>query len=246
MLLLGLYMQYSFFITSIRAGLASFLPGTHLGKQTGLTLYRYACFWFVCLGVVVSASAVQAQSAAFSDTWYRGSVILTEGDSLSGDIHYDLQNNLLQINAGNALKAYSARQIWSFSFYDPDMMTDRHFYALPYSVEANYKAPVLFELLSEGEVSLLSREKLVTENVPQYGYGGFGNYSYLRTRLRRDYFLGFANGNIKSYDGTKRDLLYLLKDKSSEVKKFANTNRLRYDDKGDLIQIINYYNSLKK
>jgi hypothetical protein len=201
---------------------------------------------FTCLWVLSGTGAVQAQSAAMSDAWYRGKIILAEGDSLSGDIHYDLQNNLVQVNAGNSIKAYSARQVWSFSFYDPDMMADRRFYALPYKVESNYKAPVLFELLSEGEVSLLAREKLVTENVPQYGYGGLGNYSYLRTRIRRDYFLGFANGNIKNYDGTKKDLLYLLKDKSSEIKRFANANRLRYDDMRDLIQIINYYNSLKK
>ncbi len=196
--------------------------------------------------VVAGASLAYAQSGAVNDNWYRGSLILVEGDSLSGDIHYDLQNNLVQINADNAIKAYSARQIWSFTFYDPDMMIDRQFYALPYSVESNYKAPVLFELLTEGDVSLLARERLVTENVPQYGYGGFGNYSYLRTRIRRDYFMGFANGTIRNYDGSKKDLLYLLRDKSSEVKKFVNAHRFRYDDTRDLIQIINYYNSLKK
>lgn len=196
--------------------------------------------------VVAGTGLGYAQAGAGNDNWYRGSLILVEGDSLRGDIHYDLQNNLVQINAGNAIKAYSARQIWAFTFYDPDMMTDRQFYALPYSVESNYKAPVLFELLTEGDVSLLARERLVTENVPQYGYGGFGNYSYLRTRIRRDHFMGFANGTIRNYDGTKKDLLYLLRDKSNEVKKFINAHRFRFDDTRDLIQILNYYNSLKK
>jgi hypothetical protein len=217
-----------------------------MGKDTtaNITYIRFCLLLWLCLPMNINR--VQAQAAAINDNWYRGSVILAEGDTLIGDLHYDLQNNLVQVNARNSIKAYSARQVWSFSFYDPDLMTDRQFYSLPYTVESNYKAPVLFELLSEGEVSLLSRERLVTENVPQYGYGGFGNYSYLRTRIRRDYFLGFASGNIKSYSGAKKDLLYLLKDKSGEVKKFANAHRLRYDDKRDLIQIINYYNSIKK
>lgn len=207
--------------------------------------YIYTCL-LICISTIAATSLVHAQSGYASDNWYRGSIILAEGDSLSGELHYDLQNNLVQLNAGNVIKAYSARQVWSFSFYDPDLMADRQFYALPYTVESNYKAPVLFELLTEGDISLLAREKLVTENVPQYGYGGFGNYSYLRTRIRRDYFMGFANGNIKNYDGTKKDLLYLLRDHASEVKKFINAHRFRYDDKRDLIQIINYYNSLKK
>jgi hypothetical protein len=215
-------------------------------QQTGAGMALMRMSLLVWMVLAAGTNSVYAQSGAINDNWYRGSLILADGDSLTGDIHYDLQNNLVQINAGNSIKAYSARQIWSFSFYDPDMMTDRQFFALPYTVESNYKAPVLFELLTEGDVSLLARERLVTENVPQYGYGGFGNSSSLRTRIRRDYFLGFANGNIRSYDGSRKDLLYLLRDKSGEVKKFINAHRFRYDDKRDLVQIINYYNSLKK
>ena len=40
-------------------------------------------------------------------------------------------------------------------------------------------------------------------------------------------------------------IAYKSKDKSNEIKKFVNENRLRYNDKYDLIQIINYYNSIK-
>jgi hypothetical protein len=237
-------MLYTIVLNKSGVGSLPGLPNVSIPKKA---MVKFFCTcMLICLGSLFSAVTIQAQSGAINNNWYRGSIILTEGDSLTGDIHYDLQNNLVQVNAGNAIKAYSARQVWSFSFYDPDLMTDRRFYALPYKMESNYKAPVLFELLTEGEVSLLAREKLVTENVPQWGYGGPGNYSYLRSRIRRDYFLGFANGNIRSYDGSKKDLLYLLKDKSGEVKKFANSNRLRFDDKRDLVQIINYYNSLKK
>jgi hypothetical protein len=237
-------MRYCVFHKSA-AGLPLAVYSAGICKQLMAGIYTRACL-LVGISLVLFTYTVQAQPGAINDNWYRGKVVLTEGDSLAGELQYDLQNNLVQVNAGNAIKAYSARQIWSFSFYDPDLMSDRQFYSLPYKMESNYKAPVLFELLTEGEVSLLARERLVTENVPQYGYGGFGNYSYLRTRIRRDYFLGFANGNIKSYSGAKKDLLYLLKDKSGEVKKFANDHRFRFDDKRDLIQIVDYYNFLKK
>jgi hypothetical protein len=123
-------------------------------------------------------------------------------------------------------------------------MMDRRFFALPYAVESSYKVPMLFELLTEGKVSLLAREKLVTENIPQYSYWT-NNMYYTRTRLSQDFFFGFENGRIRRYDGSKRDFYYLIKDKASDIKRFVSENRLRYSDRYDLIQIINYYNSIK-
>jgi hypothetical protein len=199
-----------------------------------------SCLIFICTLATVS---VQAQTGAFRDTWYNGILILTEGDTLMGAIHYEIENDLVQIDISSAVKTYSARQIWSFRIQDPDIKAERIFFALPYNVESSYKVPMLFELLTEGEVSLLAREKLVTESIPQYNY--WGNNYYTRTRLTSDYFFGYANGRIKRYDGSKRDFFYLIKDNSSELKKFVNENRLRYNDRYDLVQIINYYNSLK-
>ena len=192
---------------------------------------------------VVAITPVQAQTSAFRDIWYKGTLILTEGDTLSGAIHYEIENDLVQIDISSSVKTYSARQIWSFRIQDPDIKAERVFFALPYNVEGSYKVPMLFELLTEGEVSLLAREKLVTESIPQYNY--WGNNYYTRTRLSSDYFFGFANGKIRRYDGSKKDFFYLIKDKSSELKKFVNENRLRYNDIYDLVQIIDYYNSLK-
>jgi hypothetical protein len=100
-------------------------------------------------------------------------------------------------------------------------------------------------LLTEGEVSLLAREKLVTETCLSGGYGGpaitltFG-------RVSAGTIFWALPMEISGVMTEQKRFLYLLKDKSGEVKKFANTNRLRFDDKRDLVQIVNYYNSLKK
>lgn len=194
--------------------------------------------------LLAQISALHAQNNGFTDAWYRGTLILAEGDTLTGDIHYELESDLVQISTNNTLKTYSARQIWSFQVYDPDLMADRRFFVLPYTRESSYKVPVLFELLTEGDISLLAREKLVTENIPRYNYWTNNQYYYTRTRLSNDYFFGFANGNIRRYDGSKQDFFYLVKDKSGDIKNFVKANKLRYDDKHDLIQIINFYNSI--
>jgi hypothetical protein len=210
---------------------------------------RHSCSFahWLCLfiGCIFLHTAAFAQRNAFRDNWYKGSLILSSGDTLSGLIHFELNNDLVQINLNETVKTYSARQIWSYQIYDPDMMADRHFYALEYQVEPNYKIPVLFEVLVVGDVSLLAREKLVTESVPQYDYWGNGRYLYTRNRLSHDLYFGFANGKIRKYGGTKKDFFYLIKDRSGEMKKFIKENRLRYNDVFDMVQIIDYYNSLK-
>jgi hypothetical protein len=208
-----------------------------------IKLFTVVCL--LCSGLVLQASTGWAQMVSPQNVWYEGFVILESGDTLAGNINYDLQNNLVQLQTRDGMKAYSARQLWSYQFYDPDFLIDRHFFALPYTVSANYKAPVLFELLAEGPVTLLVRESIVAENLPQYNYWTNRNYFYTHYRLKHDFYFGFENGNIRQYTGAKKDFFYLIRDKSGEIKRFAKQNRLKYNDKRDLIQIISYYNSLK-
>lgn len=212
------------------------------------TVYsRFAALFSLCLVhmFVLNAFPAKAQAVRLQDLWYQGTLVLEDGETLTGELQYNLQNNVVQINLNSSVKAYSARQLFSFQVHDPDLMQERIFYALPYNVEANYKAPILFELLAEGDVSLLAREKLVTENIPQYDYWTGNNYYYIRNRIGHDFYFGYADGKIVRYDGSKRDFFHWIKDRSEQMKGFVSQNRLRYDSKQDLIEMIDYYNSLK-
>lgn len=103
-----------------------------------------------------------------SERWHKGKLVLLSEDTIVGKIKYDLQNDLLQVNVRNVLQTYSSRKILYFEIFDETIESYRHFYALPYNVQANYKVPLLFEVLYEGKLSLLCREEIVTESVPQY------------------------------------------------------------------------------
>ena len=176
-----------------------------------------------------------------SDIWHDGKIVLLEGDTLRGSIKYDLQQDLVQYREPNQqTTALSARKVLFFEIFDTSVRTYRQFFALPFSTVSTYRAPVFFELLEEGKMTLLSRESIEyrTYNSPYY----MGSYS--RLVLVYKYFFLEENGNISEFTGNKNDLLDLMNKKSEEVEKYIKANKLRYDDKYDFAKIIAYYNSL--
>lgn len=191
----------------------------------------------VCSGI----RQAHAQDWPF-EYWHEGKIVLLEGDTLKGLVKYDLQQDLLQFNGRDkSVEAYSARKVLFFEIYDATVHRYRQFFALPYSTPSGYRAPVFFELLAEGKMTLLAREglELRTYN-SMYYYGA----SYSRQVLVYKYFFLEEDGDIVEFTGNKNDLLDLMDKRAEEVEKFIKTNKLKYEDKYDLAKIVTYYNSL--
>lgn len=173
--------------------------------------------------------------------WHDGKVVLESGDTLQGSIKYDLQSDLVQFSRGNKLESYTARKITFFEIFDQTVKRYRQFYTIPYAVSGAYKAPVLFELLTEGKMTLLCRESVE--------YRSYSNsfYSYgMSTRLVLvyHYFLLKENGSIEPFDGKRADLARLMGDKGQLVEKYMKSNKLDLTDRNEFVQIVQYYNSL--
>ncbi len=173
--------------------------------------------------------------------WHDGKVVLENGDTLQGSIKYDLQSDLVQFSRGNKLESYTARKITFFEIFDQTVKRYRQFYTIPYAVSGAYKAPVLFELLTEGKMTLLCRESVE--------YRSYSNsfYSYgMSTRLVLvyHYFLLKENGSIEPFDGKRADLVRLMGDKGQLVEKYMKSNKLDLTDRNEFVQIVQYYNSL--
>lgn len=176
-----------------------------------------------------------------SDLWHEGKIVLLEGDTLRGLVKYDLQQDVLQINSAQKIEAYSARKVLFFEIFDKTVHRYRQFYSLPFTTTAGYKAPIFFELLEEGKMTLLVRESLEyrTYNSPYY-YGA----SYSRLVMVYKYFFLEEDGMIESFTGNKNDLFDIMGKRGDEVEKYMKENRLKFDDKYDLAKIVAYYNSL--
>lgn len=187
--------------------------------------------------------------AAFAQTfpsqlWHDGKLVLLDEDTIVGKIKYDFENDLVQINVRNTIQTYASRKILYFEIFDEMSNNYRYFYSLPYEIQPRYEVPIIFEVLYEGELTLLAREVIVTETVPQYNT--FYRPQFYNTRSRLDYKYYFLDkkGRIELYSMKKNDLLNYMKKKSSQVKQYMRKNNLKHDQRADLFRIVAFYNTL--
>lgn len=205
--------------------------------------------FFSVISFLIVVSTIHAQEFP-SEVWHNGVLVTTSGDTIKGELKYDLQNDAVQINTGRTLQTYSARKIHYFEIFDETIDSHRHFYALPYEVQANYEVPLIFEVLYEGELSLLCREEIVTESIPAYNtypyayYGGNPNFNQTRARLKYQYYFVDKQSGIMKYNLKKRELYSFFKKHQQQVKKYIKKNNLKHDRMRDLVRLTAYYNAL--
>ncbi len=191
-----------------------------------------------------SAGVVNAQYFP-SEYWHDGWIVTDDVDTLRGEIKYDLTNDLVQVKSRDRLNTFSSRKIVYIEFYDKTSENYRQFYSLPYAVNYDYKVPMLFELLYEGELSLLAREAIIQETVPAVQSYSFSGYNQTRQRLDYSFYFLDKKGNIRLYTGKKPELQDAMRDRWSEVKPFMKKNHLSPDKIRDLVRIVSFYNSVK-
>ena len=197
-----------------------------------LVFFFYCGYW-----------SVTAQQFAF-EYWHEGRVVLDTSDTLKGVIRYNMQTDLLQYQKDDKNQSFSARNALFFEIFDVTIKQYRQFYSLPFNVAGGgYKAPIFFELLAEGKITLLCRESLEYRNYSSSFY-----YYGTNTRLVMvyKYFLLQENGAITEFVGKKNDWLDLMAKRADDVEHYAKTNRYAFDDKYELVKIIVYYNSFFK
>src|SRR5689334_22935176 len=166
-------------------------------KQTGRRLVALALL-FTLIHLKVAA-----QQWPF-ELWHEGKIVLESGDTLRGLVKYDFQQDLVQYTPDDKkTEAFSARKVLFFEIFDNTVKKYRQIFALPFTNSTGYRAPVFFELLEEGKMTLLSREVLEYRNYTSPYYVG----SFTRQVLVNKYFFLDQRGNITEFTGNKADLL---------------------------------------
>lgn len=198
----------------------------------------------VIIAAIGLAHPVKAQTFPF-EMWHDGKVVLEEGDTIRGLVKYDLSQDLVQVNTKKrAPEVFTARKVLYFEIFDISVNRYRRFFSLPFALSSSqYKSQVFFELLCEGKLTVLNREKLEFRTYSSPYFMG----SYSRQVLVYQYFMLEEDGDIVEYDVTDRtDLLKPMGKKAEDVEKFMKKNRLRTDEKYDVAEIVEYYNSFFK
>ena len=199
----------------------------------------------VFLFIVFACSCTISVAQEFpSEIFHEGKVILSTEDTIKGQIKYNFQNDLIEVITGNVVQTLTARKIVNFTIFDKTVDMFRTFYSVPFNREPNYKVPMLFEVLFEGKLSLLARETIIQETVPQYSYYYRSTYNYTRKLLSYEYYFLPQKGNFTKYNLKKFELFELMKDREPQIKQYIKKNNLKIDSRRDLIRIVSFYNSL--
>ena len=185
-----------------------------------------------------------------SDIWHKGMLVTNEGDTIEGDLKYDFESQSIQLDNGQTLKAYNVNNLFFFEIYDNTIRDYRQFYSLMYEVGYEYSVPVLFEMMIEGKISLLLRERIVAETNQSYSpsYYSYGimpsfsnNYGYVN-KVKYDYFFLTDDGKIHRFKGRKKDILALMEDKYTVMKEYISKNKISLKKMNDIARVVNYYN----
>ncbi|UJP64550.1 hypothetical protein [Mongoliitalea daihaiensis] len=208
---------------------------------------RYVLSLFILL---ISFETI-AQSGVFpSQVWHKGQIVTTNGQVYQGQVKYDLENNLVQLQT-NSIDTFGASNVSQFEIFDEQYGGIRTFYTLPFPLSGDYDTPVFFEILTEGDnIVLLCREHIVADNRGMGAWGGMPMNPMWGPQMGGAYKLAFSyyfikDGKIIKYAQKKKELLDVLGDRSDEVELFMRKNRLSHDKRGDLLRITAYYNQIR-
>ncbi len=194
---------------------------------------------------IISAFAVKAQEFP-SEIWHKGMLVLVNEDTLVGKIKYNLDQELVQVESDKKIYTFSGKKVFYFQIFDETVDSYREFYVLPYALVNQYETPIFFEVLVEGRLTLLCREKIIDKTVQDPNYiNAYGSaISYSRKVLVYTYYFLDDKGIITKYSLKKKDLLKILAKRADKVDEYMRVNNLRADKRYDLSRIIAFYNGI--
>tara|TARA_Y100001936_G_scaffold237262_1_gene267638 strand:- start:790 stop:1413 length:624 start_codon:yes stop_codon:yes gene_type:complete len=200
---------------------------------------------------IVSVNITFAQQFP-SDLWHPGLLVTNQGDSIKGNLKYDFENQSIQLDDGETLKAFNVNNLFFFEIYDETIRDHRQFYSLMYEVGYEYSIPVLFEMIINGKLSLLLRERIVSESTQSsfpsyYAYSmmpRFSNNSGYVNKIKYDYFFLDNDGNILKFKGKKKELYNLMNDQYEKVKSYISNNKINLKRMSDLARVVSFYNQI--
>ena len=199
---------------------------------------------FLTLFFAISCSIFGYSQQFPSELWHEGKLVLANEEVFEGLLKYDLDRGVVQVEKEEKILTFGAQSIFYFKIFDVTVEANREFYVLPYGWLSNYKAPVIFEVLVEGNLTLLCREKISTKNVTASNPYYFNTPTYQQEVLIYDYYFLDRQGNITQYNLKKKELLDAVSQRRSQVDDYIKKNRLRFDRRNDLVRIIAFYNAL--
>lgn len=176
----------------------------------------------LCCLLLVNSLYAEAQSLK----WYDGSVVLISGDVINGKMVVEPSLDVLLVQQNSVRTVYPAHKIKSFYYYDESSDINRRFISLR-DKSTLYNHHQLFEIVVQGEVSVLRRQKTRSLH-PSDAL----DFTYYVTH----------NDDVMLLKKFGRKVYPQLKALMESLEDFVLSNHLRAYDSSNSITIIEYYN----
>lgn len=211
---------------------------------------------FFLITVIASAlCASEIESRGGMQEWYPGSIVLKEGETLEGEIKYDLRSDAVHLRVNQLIRTFVANQITGFNITQVDVEGKRFFISMPFEVNGGYKRPKLFEVIYINEVSLLGREEDAystwttldpTVDLTMIRRRAGRRYSSRYATSNYDYFLSDNKGGITLMKRGVKGVTRSFDDHHKELKTYIRRNKLNIKSVYDMAKIVDYYNNIEK
>ena len=194
---------------------------------------------------------------AFELTWRTGEVILTSGDTVTGEITLRHPDDVVRVvKQDGSINAFSPVNVRAFDVVDEQnigyfragsgpLQFRRTYQTLFWNHDkeySNFKSPAFFVVLKPGNYSLLMRE--TKERQYDNSNNFYAGQAVSIEKIEERFYLLLPNQEIKLLRNPRKDLPGFFPKKSKEIIAYARDKGLSFTDPDELAKIVEYCNSL--
>ena len=175
------------------------------------------------------------------DDWKKGNVLLKTKEKVdSVFIKYNLYTDLLHVNIDEQEYLFNI-DVWEFLLPDP-LTNKTALFRSGLNAEPGLNEKSFYQVLYDGKTKLLLKHK------KQIG-SELTSTPGVKVRVfdyQKNWFILTASGNMKKIKKKNKGILDLLEGKKEELKKMADSNKLKLVNDEEIIRILEYYDTLTK
>lgn len=216
------------------------------------TFKKAAVLLFLAITIAFST---QAQQIPFEILWKTGTVYLTSGDSLSGQVSLTAPRDIVSVRLPDGtLSAFATVNVANFVVRDEQNAGNYRAEIGPLEFHRQYKtymwdhnkdysnflSPAFFVVVQPGSYTLLMRETKAPTPVQMSRYPN--DIPYRTDRIMQHFYLAKPNNEIVPLRNPKKDLQTLFPNLKDDLISFVKTNKLDFDNPLELARIIEYCN----
>jgi hypothetical protein len=178
--------------------------------------------------------------------WRVSNILLYENNTLLKNYptRYDLLRRELEVKSKSGVRVLEDHKVKSFSLLDSVSQTPVYFVnGRDYRDESNTPFSGFFEVMADGKVPLLRQTVAKIKKANYTVQFDVGSRDDKIIKTNNVYYV--KDGTLYNLPRSRKKLLAVFENKSADVEKFLELNKLTINEHRHLRQIFEYYNSLQ-